>query len=383
MANKLFTALLFVLLATGCTSTKKAVTDKAALQISSLKFLDEYVIPHDEKFENTWVGGLSGIDYDAAKDRYFLISDERSATSPARFYTAMIKLNNYKIDTVAFTAVHPLLQPDGTTFPSFAENAARTPDPESIRYNPVTHRLVWSSEGDKARRNGSVILQDPYIYEMDTTGRFLDSFLLPPIMQVEAGEKGPRVNGVFEGLGFANRYQQLYASVEEPLYEDGPRASPDYAGAPVRIMQFDTRTKTLQTQYAYLLDAVAREPKPANAFNVNGISEILYIGNNRLLVIERSFSTGYEGCVVKLYLADMRGATNVSNLYGLHQLKNYKPITKKLLLNFNDLNRFVDNVEGITVGPLLPNGHQSMIFVVDNNFSATEKTQLFLFEIIP
>lgn len=37
--------------------------------------------------ERTRIGGLSGIDYDAAADRLVAISDDRSGHGPARFYT--------------------------------------------------------------------------------------------------------------------------------------------------------------------------------------------------------------------------------------------------------------------------------------------------------
>ena len=35
----------------------------------------------------------------------------------------------------------------------------------------------------------------------------------------------------------------------------------------------------------------------------------------------------------------------------------------------------VDNLEGMTWGPKLPNGERSLILVSDNNFSATQVTQ--------
>ncbi len=47
----------------------------------------------------------------------------------------------------------------------------------------------------------------------------------------------------------------------------------------------------------------------------------------------------------------------------------------------DDLGRYVDNIEGITFGPTLPNGHRTLIFVADNNFSPLQKTQLLLFEV--
>lgn len=44
---------------------------------------------------------------------------------------------------------------------------------------------------------------------------------------MQAAEKGPRQNSVLEGMCFADNYQSLYVNVEEPLYEDGPKADTD------------------------------------------------------------------------------------------------------------------------------------------------------------
>ena len=47
----------------------------------------------------------------------------------------------------------------------------------------------------------------------------------------------------------------------------------------------------------------------------------------------------------------------------------------------NDLGVFIDNIEGVTFGPKLVNGKQSLLFVSDNNFSNKQKTQILLFEV--
>ncbi len=377
----LHTIIILVLLFSSCISAKHSLNHDT--KISSLKFLDEYIIPYDLHYDNTWVGGLSGVDYDKEKDRYFIISDERSATSPARFYTAKIQINNKKIDTVNFTAVSSMLQSDGKPFPSLKTDPVNAADPESLRYNPIKKNLVWSSEGDRAIRDGEMNIRDPFIYEMNLDGTFLDSFYLPQLLKMTVTESGPRVNGVFEGTSFDASAKYLYVSVEEPLYQDGPRADVGYSSAPVRIIKFDTHTRKPVAQYAYLLDAVAFPAKPADAFRVNGISEIYWINKNQLLVMERSYSTGRPGCTIKLFLADLSLATDVSTLTGLHLRKDYKPITKKLLLNLDDLGRYIDNVEGITFGPTLANGNKSLILIADNNFQIDEKNQVFLFEVIP
>ncbi|MGH2646366.1 MAG: esterase-like activity of phytase family protein, partial [Ginsengibacter sp.] len=59
-----------------------------------------------------------------------------------------------------------------------------------------------------------------------------------------------------------------------------------------RILQFDMDTKKTVAQYAYILDPVAHPAIPENSFEINGISDILSVGKNKLLVIERSYSTG-------------------------------------------------------------------------------------------
>jgi hypothetical protein len=85
-----------------------------------------------------------------------------------------------------------------------------------------------------------------------------------------------------------------------------------------------------------------------------------------------------------VYLADATGAEDISAISSLRMQPAKKPITKKLLLDFNkELKQDVFNVEGVTFGPTLSTGNRSLIFVTDNNFNTKEKTQYFLFEVIP
>ena len=136
-------------------------------------------------------------------------------------------------------------------------------------------------------------------------------------------------------------------------------------------------------QYAYKLDPVAYPALPANAFKVNGVPDILSIGNNKFLVIERSFSTGRMACTIKVFLTDLTSATDISGTASLISNPPAKPAKKQLLLNMDSLGIYIDNVEGVTFGPTLSNGHKTLVFVADNNFSAAEKTQFFLFEVLP
>ena len=58
-------------------------------------------------------------------------------------------------------------------------------------------------------------------------------------------------------------------------------------------------------------------------------------------------------------------------------------VDKTLLLNLDDLGIPLDNVEGMTLGPKLPDGRQSLVMVSDNNFATSQFTQFLLFAISP
>jgi hypothetical protein len=116
---------------------------------------------------------------------------------------------------------------------------------------------------------------------------------------------------------------------------------------------------------------------------VNGISEILSLGDRKLLTVERSFSTGSLACTIKIFTADLSQATHVENIASLTERPPDLSVQKKLLLNMDNLGIFIDNIEGVTFGPDLPNGHKTLLFVSDNNFILFEKMQILLFEVIP
>ena len=376
-----FRTILFIagLFLYSCTATKKTI--QANVNIGSLKYLDSYEIPFNLKYKNTTVGGLSGIDYDAKNDWYYMISDDRSDKNPARFYKSKIFISQRGIDSLAFIDVENMLQPDGKIYPNNLQDRFKVPDPEAIRYNPKKNFLVWSSEGERIVKANDTVMINPSVIMMRPDGKYVDSFALPENMKMNATEKGPRRNGVFEGMTFADNYKTLYANVEEPLYEDGPRADVIDNDAFIRIIKFDVKDKKSIAQYAYKLAPVAFAAKPENEFKINGVPDILSLGNDKLLVIERSFSTGRLPCTIRVFIADLNDATDIS-MITLKENHSFKAAKKTLLLNMDDLGIYTDNIEGVTFGPLLPNGHKTLLFIADNNFTIAEKAQVLLFEVI-
>ncbi|HEV8514448.1 MAG TPA: esterase-like activity of phytase family protein [Cyclobacteriaceae bacterium] len=353
------------------------------INIRSLKFIGEYDIPFNLIFKETTVGGLSGIDYDKKNDLYYFICDDRSAINPARFYSARIKITEKGIDTIAFQDLKFLLQQNGETYPSAKQDMSHTIDPESLRFDPTKNQIIWTSEGERVVKSNPPILINPSINVSDLGGKFVDTFPIPSILSMQATESGPHQNGGFEGVTFDPDFRTMYVAMEEPLYEDGPLADVTSTKSWTRIFSYDVSTKKNLTQYAYGLEPVAHPATPATAFKINGISEILSLGNKKLLTVERSFSTGNLGCAIKVFIADLGNATHVEKTKSMNETQPKHPVSKKLLFNMDDLRIFIDNIEGVTFGPDLPNGHKTLIFVSDNNFNPLEKMQLLLFEVIP
>ena len=107
--------------------------------------LGERRLPHELQFQNTTVGGLSGVDYDPASGTYCLLSDESGYVNPPRFCTARTASTADQFSDIKLTAVIFL-------------QATGAPDPEAIRWHPPSQSLLWTSEGN-AVRNAAPNLQ--------------------------------------------------------------------------------------------------------------------------------------------------------------------------------------------------------------------------------
>ena len=360
-----------------CSNLKQTAENKPT---PSLKLINTLEIPFNQTFQDTKVGGLSGIDYNAKQDLYYLICDDRSVFNDSRFYTAKIRLTKNKLENIHFQSVTTLKDETGKNYGNWNTSPTTACDPEDMRYNPKTNSLVWTSEGARVVTANNEILQSPSLNFMDLKGNFKFKAKLPANLEIQKKEKGPRNNGTLEGITFDFKYKNIYINIEEPLFEDGDQANTSKGGL-IRLYQFNAKTKKNIAQYGYQLEPIALEPNPKGAFAVNGVSAIQYYGKNQLLVVERSYSMGTRACTVKVFICDLKKATNVKD-YGSLKNSNFELVSKKLILNMDDLGIFIDNIEGLTFGPKLANGHPSIIFISDNNFSEMQKTQVLVFELL-
>ena len=339
--------------------------------VSSVEFLGEVTFPTGLTFEDTEIGGISGIVYDAENQVYYSISDDRSQTNPARFYTLEIDLNDGSLDEgdISFEDVTTLLNENGEPYP---ENSL---DPEGIALTE-NNTLFISSEG-----NANELL-NPFINEFSLSGDLLAELLIPDKFLPTADQtSGIRNNLAFESLTLSPNNQYLYTATENALFQDSPAADIDTESLS-RIIKYNLETGQPVQEFVYEVDAIPEIPEPADAFADNGLVELLAIDNNgSLLALERAFAVG-KGNNIRLYEVKTQGALDVQNLENLFweevgvPFEIDPPVIKELLIDFEaDFGITPDNLEGMTFGPKLPDGRQSLIVVSDNNFNETQVTQ--------
>lgn len=350
---------LFVLFVVGCGSTK--LKSSKDLKIN---FLSEYIVPDNLILDNTLVGGLSGIDFYNGK--YYLVSDD---SNNPRVYEAKIVIDDNKISNITFEKV------------ILIDKSSNFLDLESIRYDSDLNQILLTSEGHVLNQ------KDPLFFSVYPNGQILNTFQIPGAFKSNSIQK-PRHNATLEGLCMASDKKGYWLGMELPLEVDGPEPEYPETKSPVRITYIGSKTKEPEKQFAYFLEPVAKDP--LGHFAVNGLTDLVQYNANIFLIIERSYSSGLgnQGNTIKIFEADVSDATNTIKINSLKDCE-FIPAKKKLLINFENLrngltDKSIDNIEGITFGPKLSNGHQSLILVSDNNFNKLEKqfNQFILLELI-
>ena len=358
-----------------CLTLTACGTADTATTVSGLRYLGQMRVWPGATLDGTVIGGLSGISYDPSSQLYYIISDDRSAKNPARFYTARISVSANGIDDVEFVSTHPWLDKGGNPFRPVdvdSQPPVIPPDPEGIAFDPRRQRLYWSSEGERATENlDRPALLDTWVRIAGLDGGYRGEFVVPPVLDVSAEQSGPRRNHGLEGLALTPSGTYLYAAMEGPGYNDGELPT-ESSGALTRVTRFDVDTGKATAQYAYPLDQVR-----AGRGGDNGLTDIVALDDENFLTVERGFGTHAVARVFRVEVGDAddvlaRGSLTASPV---------KPMTKTLLADLSGTPGLapLDNIEGITLGPTLPDGRQSVVMVSDDNFSPTQITQFLLF----
>ncbi|UGX85108.1 esterase-like activity of phytase family protein [Phyllobacterium meliloti] len=339
----------------------------SAEDFGKLSLLGEVVLPTGLKIAGVEFGGISGLDYDVANDIYYAISDDRSEKAPARFYTLTIAMNEKGINGLDIVSTRTLLDAEGKPF------ATKDVDPESIRFNPATGTIYWTSEGDLTGK--------PAVRESRTDGTLVREFALPDAYLPNFFKtRGVRNNLSFESMTISPDGKTLLVGTENALVQDGEAATLD-AGSRSRILAFDIASGNATAEYAYDIGPIFAKATQAPYWNDNGMSEFVAAGDD-LLTVERAFAMGV-GNQINFYRASFNGATNVNGEASLKD-KQVSPLKKELLLKLGegDFGLDIDNIESITWGPEI-NGRKTLVVASDNNFNPAQFTQFVVFQLAP
>ena len=432
--NPLLIGLLAALLCLGCSSCSlpQVNAEERLFLPLTVDFLDEYIIPTAD-YEGTQVGGLSAITYDRQLDRLYALSDDRGAIAPPRFYTLQLKLASetaeavpgdasersdaginealslsinspsITIDSIDIESVTFLSMEDGSPFPT------DTVDPEGMVLSPQGTLFIssegvsrdrippWIAEFD--RNSGQQLRRLPiptkYIPadgtssspEQSSDSAATDPLAPDPLANDSANRQvvGIRNNLGFEalalsasGMGMGNDEPfRVFAGIEEPLQQDAEvtdSANPQ----PGRILHYVVSPDQSfpLSEHVYPID-----PLPFGAVNT-GLVELLAINQGgHFLSLERAYGLG--GVRAKLFQLVFSDATDTATLTTLPpNLEGIQLLRKQLVLDLYDLGITLDNLEGMTLGPRLSDGSQSLILISDNNFSPeTQVNQVLLFRI--
>ncbi|PSB07395.1 PEP-CTERM sorting domain-containing protein [filamentous cyanobacterium Phorm 46] len=337
--------------------------------VTQIDLIGRAIFPTGSSFGGTEIGGLSGITYDSDKQVYYAISDDRSSKAPARFYSLKIDLQSGKLEKeqVTFTGVTTLLDENGKSFPELSL------DPEGITF--TGNSVFVSSEGDVDRKI------TPFIKEFSLDGKLLKTLPIPELfLPDDKGTRGIRNNLVFESLTLTPDRQYLFTATENALVQDGAVPSLQ-SGSPCRILRYDALSGNLERSFAYITEPLPPGANPVRKLTTNGLVDLLAIDENRLLSLERGFSWE-TGTVVKLFEISLEKGDRIEGIESLkNRLGEISPVEKRLLLDLETLKIPLDNIEGLTLGPVLGDGSIGLILVSDNNFSPLQETQILGFKI--
>ncbi|HDZ1004096.1 TPA: esterase-like activity of phytase family protein [Klebsiella variicola] len=344
---------------------------------SKLTFLNEFSLPTSRSFQDVLFGGLSGITYNPETNVYYAISDARNTRveGQSRFYELKINTTDKGIQDVKILAMKEMKDEKGT---SFKEQEV---DAEGIVLSPDRKSLLWVSELGSALRKSSLdgLLLKDYNHKIP---KYYNAG-----GELKKSDFGLRSGLSFEGISLTPDGKHIYLGAETALKQDGNIAT-TLSSSPTRILKYGIdnagNVGELQGEYIYNVDPIPHVSR--FGINDNGLSDIIAVSDDKLLVIERSGRNASEGFKnwdfsIKVYIADLSEATNIKGISSLSDIENKSTLqtaSKKLLIDFADYTDAPDCIEGVTFGPEL-DGKKTIIFVSDNNFQPYQKNKFFMF----
>ncbi|MGS5802020.1 esterase-like activity of phytase family protein [Staphylococcus aureus] len=210
-------------------SAKAKVSEHATQSVDDLRFIGSQTVPYNTQFDDTKVGGISGITYQPTTHRWLLISDDRSEQNPSRFYEAKLNYNQNHFNKIKLQSMHFLKQPNGSNYTNknhYKDNPQDiVADPESIRFDPLYKQIMYKSEGDRS------LGLNPFIRLASLQGDFITEIPISHTQKMDQHAKhGFRNNLALEGSTFSADGHSIWTATEAPLIQDGKSPTPTTEG---------------------------------------------------------------------------------------------------------------------------------------------------------
>jgi len=259
--------------------------------------------------------------------------------------------------------------------------------------------MRFDPEAVRVGKDGTYYVSDeygPYIYQFDPTGKRIGQIQLPskfavPNPNADANTElgnvmGRQTNRGMEGLAITPDGRYVVGLMQNALIQDEGLSGLDRLGINNRLVKIDTTTGETQ-EFFYQLDGIS---------SGRGANEIVAVNDHQFLVLERdnrTFNNNPASVIKKLYLIDTNGATDVSGkalpatgtLDPADGVTNLTPVSKNLFLDMMQFPEFAidvpEKIEGLSFGPLLPDGRLALYVTTDNDFIGTNPSYIYGFAI--
>lgn len=262
-----------------------------------------------------------------------------------------------------------------TLFAVQDENArivSLVPDAELRRWT-IASAIKIQDLGDAIDLEGIVVLPDgffvcseigPHIYELDRAGKRRRELPLP------AHYATARQNKSLESLSMSPSGRYLFTTSEAALGCDGLLATVT-TGTRIRVARIELATMDV-VEHVYATDAVASQDTEY------GVSELVALSDEDLLVLERGFVNG-TGNSGRIYRTKLAGAATCTT--AAHIDDGSTALAKELFVDLGKLPvpgepppvrqpqpaPLLDNYECMAIGPALPDGRATLLLASDDN----------------
>ncbi len=390
---------------------KECGKKKIVKENKNVRFLNAQYLSFDSQINSHKIGGLSGLVFN--NGQLYAVSDDKYFFGPTRILVNNLTYSNdkFSLDPQRYIYLEDIYgKKRKRKYTVTTKEGKRTKkeeykeivaiDPEGITINNSGDFVISSETLDKDSKtllrtfnmNGDFLgelktpsfYQPKFVEEMKEVeiplfpsyygddpyfpGEVADEGFEPvkyrkEMRKVQVQKNGIAPNKGFEALSSSLDGQYLFTASESPLVQDKKSGF-------LKISKIKQSSKGEIVQvYNYKLE---KEKD-------NGLVDLIEVRNGILFTLERSWNSRKRKLTARIFEINL-------NTYDDSKKA---AIDKKIILELDDLLpqlpaglRTIDNLEALTLGPVLPNGSQSLILVSDNNFSFKQRNQFIFLEIL-